>query len=87
IRFERYGFQTEFFRMALLSSLALTTAKRRFAALPCKKILYLKTLRPETFGFLLRCKAVKRRIAGYFERHQRCSGQKDFVSGALVRVW
>ncbi|MEG0382894.1 MAG: hypothetical protein RR597_06615, partial [Christensenella sp.] len=71
-----YGFQTEFFRMTVLPSLAL----------PYKKILCLKTLRPETFGFLLRCKAAKRRIAGYSERHQRCSGQKDFVSGALVRV-
>ncbi|MEG2543030.1 MAG: hypothetical protein RSA64_07290, partial [Christensenellaceae bacterium] len=42
---------------------------------------------PKIFGFLLRCKAAKRRLADYFERHQRCSGQKDFVSGALVRVW
>ncbi|MEG1656228.1 MAG: hypothetical protein RR292_01955, partial [Christensenellaceae bacterium] len=56
-------------------------------ALPCKKILYLKTLRPETFGFLLRCKAVKQQIVGYCERHQRFSRQKDFVSGALVLVW
>ncbi|MEG2957716.1 MAG: hypothetical protein RR826_05560, partial [Christensenellaceae bacterium] len=69
--------QTGFFRMAVLPSLAL----------PYKKILYLKTPQPKTFGFLLRCKAVKRRIAGYFEQHQRCSGQKGFVSVALVRVW
>ncbi|MEG1657167.1 MAG: hypothetical protein RR292_06805, partial [Christensenellaceae bacterium] len=35
-----YGFQTEFFRMAVLPSLALTTAKRRSVTLPCKKTLF-----------------------------------------------
>ncbi|MEG2958007.1 MAG: hypothetical protein RR826_07060, partial [Christensenellaceae bacterium] len=38
---------------------ALTTAKRRFAALPCKKILYLKTLRPITNEMSGKCERME----------------------------